>query len=132
MLLAGCDVETTPTEQTPKEAPAASSLSKVIILDETNFDTEIGTGVVLVDFWATWCPPCKVQGPIVDQVADQLRGTAKVAKVDVDASPKIAKRFNIQSIPTLVVFKDGKTVQQFVGVTQAEQLVSAVKAAGGS
>ena len=129
VLLAGCTAGTTSTKEAPKEAPASPSSSEVIILDETNFDAEIGTGVVLVDFWATWCPPCREQGPIVEQVAGQIQGTARVAKVDVDAAPKIAKRFKIRSIPTLIVFKDGKSVEQFVGVTQAEKLVSAIKAA---
>lgn len=98
-----------------------------MVLDEGNFDSEVGAGVVLVDFWATWCGPCKIQGPIVEEVAAQVQGTAKVAKLDVDAAPAIAQRFNIQNIPTLIVFKNGKNVQQFVGVTQAKELVSAIE-----
>ncbi len=105
-------------------APAAST--SVAVLNESNFDAQIKNGVVLVDFWATWCGPCKLQGPIVEDVAGQVLGKAKVAKLDVDAAPGVAQRFNIRSIPTLVVFKNGKPEKQFVGLTKAEVLVAAV------
>ncbi len=119
----GCRKKTAPAEN-----DTVSSTAQVIVLDQSNFDAQVGTGVVLVDFWATWCGPCKVQGPIVEQVAAQIQGRAKVAKLDVDAAPGIAQRFSIRSIPTLIVFKNGKSVQQFVGVTDADKLVSAIRA----
>ncbi len=119
----GCRKKTAPAEN-----DTVSSTAQVIVLDQSNFDAQVGTGVVLVDFWATWCGPCKVQGPIVEQVAAQVQGRAKVAKLDVDAAPDIAQRFSIRSIPTLIVFKNGKSVQQFVGVTDADKLVSAIRA----
>ena len=84
------------------------SATSVVVLEETNFDSEVQNGVVLVDFWATWCGPCKMQGPIVEQVAEQVHGKARVAKLDVDSAPKVAQRFKIRRIPTLIVFKDGK------------------------
>jgi thioredoxin 1 len=114
------------------EEPSASvpaSPTSVVVLNESNFDSEVQDGVVLVDFWATWCGPCKMQGPIVEEVAEQVQGRAKVTKLDVDTAPEVAQRFNIRSIPTLVVFKNGKPEKQFVGVTKAETLVSAVTAA---
>jgi thioredoxin 1 len=122
VLLVGC-----PEQTPPGENNTDASSAQVMVLDESNFDSELETGVVLVDFWATWCPPCKIQGPIVDKVAAQVQDSAKVAKLDVDAAPAIAQRFNIQSIPTLIIFKDGKNVQQFVGVTDADKLVSAIR-----
>ena len=88
--------------------------------------------VVLVDLWASWGGPWGVQGPIVESIAGQLKGKAKDAKLDVEAAPKVAKRFNSNSIPTLVIFKNGKPVKQFVGVTKAETLLAAITAAVGS
>jgi thioredoxin 1 len=122
VFLVGC-----PKKTPPPENNADASAANVIVLDQDNFDSELETGVVLVDFWATWCGPCKIQGPIVEEVAAQVQDTAKVAKLDVDAVPGIAQRFNIRSIPTLIIFKNGKNMQQFVGVTEASKLVSAIQ-----
>ncbi len=118
--------------ETGEQEGSAASSARVRALDETNFDAEVRDGVVLVDFWATWCGPCKMQAPIVEQVAGRLEGKAKVAKLDVDAAPKIAKRFDVRAIPTLVVFKDGKPEKRFVGLTQAETLVSAISSVSDS
>ena len=104
-----------------------SSTSKVIKLSDANFDLETANGIVLVYFWATWCGPCKIQGPIVEKVAQKVQGSATIAKLDVDANPKIAKRYNITFIPTLVVFKDGKDSLSFVGVTSDGKLIEAIK-----
>jgi len=103
--------------------------SVVVQLDDASFDAAIAAGVVLVDFWAPWCPPCRQQLPLVDKAADLLQGTAKVGKLNVDEGQKTAAKFNVSSIPTLIVFKDGKEFKKFVGVTQPEVLVEAVKAA---
>jgi len=117
------------TSTSPAASTSPSAPAEVMALNEANFDSQIRQGVVLVDFWATWCGPCRIQGPIVEQVAKQIGGAAKIAKLDVDAATTIAQRFNIDSIPTLIVFKDGKPVQQFVGITEAETLVSAIQGA---
>lgn len=102
---------------------------KVKDLTDDTFKDVIGTGVTLVDFWATWCPPCRMQGPIIEKVADSLDDTkAVVAKVDVDANPVVASQYGVSSIPTLIVFKDGKEVKRFVGLQQEPSLVSAVSA----
>ncbi len=78
---------------------------------------------VLVDFYADWCGPCRIQGPKLDEVARRMDGRAIVAKVDVDREPELARSFGVQSIPTLVVLKAGKVVQKMVGVRDADTLV---------
>ena len=103
--------------------------AKALDLTDQDFAETIGTGVTLVDFWAPWCAPCMMQGPIVEQVAEKLDGRAKAAKLNVDEGQQAAGQYGVRSIPTLVLFKDGKPVQQFVGVQAAAKLVSAVEQA---
>ncbi len=101
----------------------------VIELTDENFQENILTGVTLVDFWAPWCGPCKMQGPICDQVAEKVGEKAKVAKCNVDDGQQTAAKYEIRAIPTLIIFKDGKPVQQFVGVRQEQELLSAIESA---
>ena len=82
---------------------------------------------VLVDFWATWCYPCKVQGPVVEELASEVGDKLKVVKVDVDMSPATASQYNIMSIPTLAIFQKGEMVWQGVGVHQKPALLEEVK-----
>jgi len=96
-------------------------------LDTGSFDTTIKQGVVLVDFWASWCGPCRMQLPILEEVAGRVAGKATVAKVNVDEAPELAGRFGIQSIPTLLLFKDGKQVKEFVGTQSRAVLMSAIE-----
>ncbi len=97
-------------------------------LTDANFDELTGQGVTLVDFWAPWCGPCRMQGPILDEVSEQAGDGITVAKVNVDEAPQIAARFGVRSIPTLIIFKDGEVAQQFVGVQQAPALLQALEA----
>jgi len=94
------------------------------------FNKEIAAGVVLVDFWAPWCPPCRRQGPIVDDVAEKAKAYGKVLKLNVDDEPAVASEYGIESIPTLIIFKDGEIQKQFQGLTDASTLIAAMKAAG--
>ena len=88
----------------------------VLHLTEKDFDTTIDNGVTLVDFWAGWCGPCKMLAPVIEGLADRYAGRAKVAKVDIDAEMGLATRFGIMSIPTVLVFRDGKLEGQTMGV----------------
>jgi thioredoxin 1 len=98
-------------------------------LTGADFDTEIAQGVTLVDFWAPWCGPCRMQLPVLEQVVTALGNRARIAKVNVDESRELAVKFGVRSIPALMIFKDGKIVQQFVGLQQVAALVQAVEAA---
>jgi thioredoxin 1 len=101
--------------------------SKVVVLTDAIFEETIAQGVVLVDFWAVWCPPCRIQNPIIEQVANEIGDVAKIAKLDVDHNPQSAGTHRVQNIPTLIIFKDGKPVQRFVGVQQKETLMAAIQ-----
>jgi len=83
---------------------------------------------VLVDFYADWCGPCRVQGPIVDELAGEYEGRAEIGKVDVDAQPELAGRYHVHSIPTLLVFKDGEVVDKIVGAQSRETLTATLDA----
>ena len=93
-----------------------------IIASESEFETLMQSGVVLVDFFAQWCGPCKRQVPILEMVAADVAGKAKVVKVDTDALSGLAQRFDISSIPTLIVFKNGQVVNRFIGLQQSDTL----------
>ncbi len=97
-------------------------MSDYITLNEQNFDEVTSKGVALVDFWATWCGPCKMMAPNVDDIATQYKGRVAVGKVDVDECPSLAERFGIMSIPTLIVFKDGEKKEVLVGYRLTMQI----------
>jgi thioredoxin 1 len=98
-----------------------------LTLTDANFAAETGTGVILVDFWAPWCGPCIRQSPIIEKVAAAMAGLAKVGKYDVDKGSEAPGRFGVKGIPTLVVLKDGKEVERFVGIQQEATLIAALK-----
>lgn len=102
----------------------------LIVLDDTNFDTEIGRadgGPILVDFWATWCGPCRIVAPVIEALAEEMKGVARFGKVDVDQNPATAAKFGIQSIPTLMVFKEGKAVDKIIGAAAKDAIVAMVQ-----
>ncbi|WP_300559794.1 thioredoxin [Companilactobacillus sp.] len=94
----------------------------VVDITDKTFEDETSKGVTLTDFWATWCPPCKMQGPILDQLDQEIGDKVKFTKMDVDANPATPTSFGIMSIPTLIIKKDGQVVEKLVGLHQKAQL----------
>ncbi len=109
------------------DSNAADSVNLIILKDAT-FKNQINSGVTLIDFWAPWCMPCKIQGPIVSEVADELKGKAAICKFNIDENKKIAGELGIRSIPTIIIFKNGKIANKLVGVKSKSALLKAVKA----
>ncbi len=94
-------------------------------LTESTFDEEVASSTepVLVDFWAEWCGPCKMVAPILEEIATEQAGKVRVAKVNVDKNPGLATKFNVMSIPTMIVFKDGQEAQRLIGARGKPQLL---------
>jgi thioredoxin 1 len=99
----------------------------VVTVGDSTFEEEVlkSNVPVLVDFWATWCGPCKAIAPTVDELAREYKGKVKVAKLDVDHNQQVAQKFGIRSIPTLLLFKDGRVVDSMIGVVSKAKLVDA-------
>ena len=104
---------------TPKQLTAESFQTEVLASDQP----------VLVDFWANWCGPCHAIAPTLEALAERFEGQATIAKVEIDEQPQIAETYDIRSVPTLVVFKDGVEVKRFVGATSAGELSQALEGA---
>lgn len=102
-------------------------MSQVIHATEENFKNEVEAGVTLVDFYADWCGPCKMIAPVLEELATEMSGAAKVVKVNVDNAKALASEYGVMSIPALFVFKDGQVVQQSVGFQPKEALAAMVE-----
>jgi len=100
-------------------------------LTKDNFDSTVASGVTLVDFWAEWCGPCRMIAPVLDQLAQEYGDKIAIGKVNVDNETDLAVKFQVSSIPTLLIMKDGEVQQRFVGVTSKQNLAEAIDAACG-
>lgn len=133
-LVTGCgDAPTPTTRQAPEGSEASdaqgSEAHATVKLTSGNFATTVteSEGVVLVDFWATWCGPCIELAPTVEAVATKYQGKVTVGKLDIDQEGELASKFGIQSIPTLIVFKNGKPVDQIVGLVPQAKIEAALE-----
>ena len=97
-------------------------------LNAKNFDEAIKNPLVLVDFWANWCMPCKMLGPAIEQLSEEYKGKVFVGKVDIDGNQELAEKYGIRSIPNLIIFKDGKEAGRVVGVSPKEEIAKKLDA----
>jgi thioredoxin 1 len=109
-----------------KNTPEEETHSAIQQLSDTNFQAQVKNGVVLVDFWASWCMPCKMMAPVLNETAEGIGSTAKIAKLDVDANHESSAKYGVRSIPTLILFKNGKEVNRFVGVKTKDFLLKEI------
>ncbi len=98
-------------------------------LNDQEFASTIAKGVTLVDFYADWCGPCRMIAPLIEEIADELQGVATIAKLDIEKSQETTAHYQVMSIPTLILFKDGQEVKRIVGTKRKEELLNMVKGA---
>ncbi|MEX0610198.1 MAG: thioredoxin [Balneolaceae bacterium] len=105
-------------------------MAKAVEFTDSNFNEEVlkSENPVLVDFWAEWCGPCRMVGPVVEELAGEYEGKVKVGKVDVDSNPEISVKYGIRSIPSLLIFKNGEVVDQIVGAVPKSHLAKQLDA----
>ena len=110
-----------------KKTPVVEDNGKIKKLSDQNFEHQIKSGIMLVDFWATWCMPCKMMAPVLNNLSEELTGNASVGKLDVDQNRAASAKYGVRSIPTLVLFKNGKEINRFVGVKTKDFLLKEIQ-----
>lgn len=113
-----------------KNTPLVADHDKVLTLTEQNFQQKTKGKVVLVDFWASWCAPCRVMAPVLNEIASELDGNSHIGKVDIEKFQSLAGRFKVRSIPTMILFKNGKEVGRFVGIKSKDFLLKEIAKVG--
>jgi thioredoxin 1 len=109
-----------------KNTPEVETHSLIKELNDNNFAALVKNGVTLVDFWASWCMPCKMMAPILNEVADELGGSAQIAKLDVETNRASSAKYGVRNIPTMVLFQNGKEINRFVGVKTKSFLINEI------
>lgn len=113
-----------------KNTPMVADHANVLTLTEKNFQQQTKNKVVLVDFWATWCAPCRMMAPVLNDVASELSGNSHVGKVNIEQYQSLAQKFRVRSIPTLILFKNGAEINRFVGIKSKEFLLKEIAKVG--
>lgn len=106
-----------------KNIPSVADSDKILTLTDKNFQHQTKNKLVLVDFWASWCAPCRMMAPVLNDVAEEISGNSQVGKVNIEEYQSLAQKFQVRSIPTLILFKNGKEINRFVGVKSKEFLL---------
>jgi len=109
-----------------KNTPEVEQHTAIKELSDANFQAQIKNGIMLVDFWASWCMPCKMMAPVLNETAEELGDIARIGKLDVDSNRASSAKYGVRSIPTLILFKNGKEVNRFVGVKTKEFLLKEI------
>lgn len=112
-----------------KNTPLVADHKSILTLSDKNFQQQTKNKIVIVDFWAEWCGPCRMMAPVLNDVAAELTGNHRVGKVNIEQYQSLAQKFKVRSIPTLILFKDGKEIDRFVGVKSKEFIVSQLQKA---
>jgi len=110
-----------------KFLPKVEDHANILTLTDKNFQQQTKNKVVLVDFWAEWCAPCKMMAPVLNEVADELTANSHVGKLNIEEYQSMAQKFNVRNIPTLILFKNGKELKRFVGIKQKDFLLKEIK-----
>jgi thioredoxin 1 len=112
-----------------KNIPLVNDHEKILTLTDKNFQNQTKNKVVLVDFWAAWCGPCRMMAPVLNEIAGELKGNTYVGKVNVEQYQSLSQKFKVRGIPTMVLFKNGVEVNRFVGVKSKEFLIKQIQSA---
>ncbi len=112
-----------------KKIPLVTDHEKILTLTDKNFQNQTKNKLVLVDFWAAWCGPCRIMAPVLNEIAGELKGNSYVGKVNVEQFQSLAQKYKIRGIPTMVLFKNGTEVNRFVGVKSKEYLIKQIQSA---
>jgi thioredoxin 1 len=114
-------------QESPKSSESVIESTNILKLTDDNFDKTISTGITIVDFWAVWCKPCQMQAPIIDELSVEMKDKIKFGKINIDENKFVPQRFAVESIPTMIIFKDGVLVDKLVGFTDKNTLAATLK-----